>query len=249
MAAAHATRGPYHPRDGSLARQIQLPGLVICASCSRRLQVGGYGKKGHRKAHSFCNAPKGKCPARANVSAARLDAYVEYLLIQAAVSQEPHIAAVIEDDTRYQDALAEVEAARRDLEEYRDDLELQRELGTKSWAEGLKPRKKALRLAQKQLARIPHPATASGKDDATRRVTYEAFLAEYEREANRHFIDRVEVKPVGRGRRSDIADRVDVYFVGSVEPYRPTYAKVSKRDQEIIDRHMAEVAARQDATG
>lgn len=38
MAAAHARGGPYHPRDGSLAKQVQLPGLVVCASCGRRLQ-------------------------------------------------------------------------------------------------------------------------------------------------------------------------------------------------------------------
>jgi hypothetical protein len=75
-------------------------------------------------------------------------------------------------------------------------------------------------------------------------MSFEAFLAEYERDANRPFIDRVEVKPIGRGRRGDIADRVDVYFIGSTEPYRPTYAKVSKKDQAIIDQHLAEVAAR-----
>jgi hypothetical protein len=138
MAAAHARGGPYHPRDGSLARQVHLSGLVVCASCGRRLQVGGYGKKGARKAHYFCNAPKGKCSARANVSAARLDAHVYHLILRAAVAKEPHVAAVIDGDTRYQDALGAVEAALRDLEEYRDDLMLQRELGTKMWAEGLK---------------------------------------------------------------------------------------------------------------
>jgi DNA invertase Pin-like site-specific DNA recombinase len=229
MAAAHAKGRPYHARDGSLARQVHLPGLVVCASCGRRLQVGGYGKKGQRKAHYFCNAPKSKCPARANVSAARLDAYVEYLLVLAAVSKEPHITAVIQDDTRYQDALAEVEATRRDLEEYRDGLTLQRELGTKSWAEGLKPRKEALRLAQEQLARIPPPATANGKRSADRHMTYQAFLEEYERSANRRFINRIEVKPVGRGRRGEIADRVDVFFVGAPKAYQPKYAKLSKK--------------------
>jgi hypothetical protein len=109
---------------------------------------------------------------------------------------------------------------------------------------GTEAREEALRLAKEQLAKIPPPASANGKGDPNRRMSFEAFLAEYERDANRPFIDRVEVKPIGRGRRGDIADRVDVYFIGSTEPYRPTYAKVSKKDQAIIDQHLAEVAAR-----
>jgi hypothetical protein len=41
------------------------------------------------------------------------------------------------------------------------------------------------------------------------------------RETNRRFIDRIEVKPgKGRGVRTPVADRVDVFFVGATEPYR-----------------------------
>jgi DNA invertase Pin-like site-specific DNA recombinase len=231
MAAAHAKGGPYNPRDGSLASQVRLPGLVVCASCGRKMQVGGYGKKGDRKAHYFCNAPKGKCSSRANVSAGRLDDHVASLIFRALGSKQKHVMAVATGDRRYQHALGAVEAARIDLEEYRDDLTLQRELGTKSWAEGLKPRKEALRLAQEQLAKVPPP----GKP-----VKYKPLAATVEdfvmlmREANRRFIDRVEVKPVGRGRRGNVADRVDVYFVGAAKPYRSDGRTLTPKDLDKL---------------
>jgi DNA invertase Pin-like site-specific DNA recombinase len=247
MAAAHAKGGPYHPRDGSLAKQVQLPGLVVCASCGRRLQIGGYGKKGARKAHYFCNAPKGKCPARANVSAARLDAHIQELVFRAIVSEEPHVMAVAAGDSRYEDALADVEASRRDLEEYRDDLTRQRELGTKLRAEGLKPRKEALRLAQERLAKIPPPGKPVRVKLATHDLMFkEEALTEDElrelvktwtmlwRETNRRFIDRVEVRPVGRGRRTNVAERVDVYLVGADDAYRSDDRRLTKADLDKL---------------
>ncbi|MGH2920506.1 MAG: recombinase family protein [Gaiellaceae bacterium] len=229
--AAHAKGGPYNPRDGSLASQVQLPGLVICASCGRKMQVGGYGRKGARKAHYFCNAPKGKCKSRANVSAARLDGHVTELIFRGLVSKEPHVLAVASGDRRHQRALEAVEAARRDLEEYRDDLTLQRDLGTKLWAEGLKPRKEALRLAQEELAKVPPPGKPVKVKPLAPSVEQYVTLM---REANRRFLDRVEVKPVGRGRRGPVADRVDVYFVGAEKPHKSDGRKLTRKDLDKL---------------
>jgi hypothetical protein len=51
--------------------------------------------------------------------------------------------------------------------------------------------------------------------------------------------------PKGKtGPKVDPAERIDVYFIAATEPYTPKYGKVSKRDAEIIKRHMAAVAAR-----
>jgi hypothetical protein len=149
-----------------------------------------------------------------NISAARLDDYVQQLWFDAMLSNEPHVMAVATGDDRYRKAVTAVEDARRDLEEYRDDLTFQRELGTKLWAEGLKPRKEALRLAQETLAKIPPPAKVKVEDGVPTSL-------KQSREMNRRYVDRVEVKPgKGRGVRTPVADRVDVFFVGAIEPYR-----------------------------
>jgi DNA invertase Pin-like site-specific DNA recombinase len=244
--AARARGGPYHPRDGSLAQQTRLAGLVYCDSCGKRLQVGGHGKRGARKAHYFCTATKGKCPGRASITATPLDGYVQDLILRALLERERHVMAVNEDDDRYRKAIDAVEAARRDLEEYRDDLALQRELGTKSWADGLKPRKEALRLAQEQLANTPPPGQGvKVKTEALRlAVSVEALNASERalltdasirlmRGANRRFISRVVVKPNGRGKRQ-VAERVDVYFVGAEEPYRPSDRRFTKKDLDEL---------------
>ena len=49
--------------------------------------------------------------------------------------------------------------------------------------------------------------------------TYEQVLPEVERVENARYIDRILVKPVGRGRRVPIGARVEVYWVGSETPY------------------------------
>jgi len=62
------------------------------------------------------------------------------------------------------------------------------------------------------------------------------------RETNRRFIDRVEVRPVGRGRRANVADRVDVYLIGADKPYRSDERKLTKADLDKLSA-MARAAA------
>ena len=51
---------------------------------------------------------------------------------QAAVDREPHVAAVIEGSTAYRDALDAVADAQQLHDELRDDIDAQRQLGTKN---------------------------------------------------------------------------------------------------------------------
>jgi len=50
-------------------------------------------------------------------------------------------------------------------------------------------------------------------------MTYEQSLPSLERESNARFIDRILVKPVGRGQHVPVKARVDVYWVGSEDAY------------------------------
>ncbi|HEY2939005.1 MAG TPA: hypothetical protein VGJ27_04265 [Gaiellaceae bacterium] len=154
------------------------------------------------------------------VKASKLDAYIDDLLWRAASEHEPHVEAVILGDTRYSDALLAVEEARRAFEEFRDSVELQRELGIEGFAKGLKVRKQALELARRELAKVRRPARRSG---SKRRMSFEEFLREYERERCAQYIERIWLKPAGRvgSRVPPVEERVEVYFVGADEPYAP----------------------------
>jgi hypothetical protein len=50
-------------------------------------------------------------------------------------------------------------------------------------------------------------------------MTFEQSLPSLEREQNAKFIDRIVVKPVGRGRKVPVSERVEVYWTGSDTPY------------------------------
>jgi hypothetical protein len=205
------------PRTG-LTKDARLRGLVFCATCGKRCKLSLYGPPGKRKTTYSCTYEQ--CPAHAGMKASKLDTYVEYVLIQAAADHEPHIEAVILGDTRYQDALAAVEDARRDYEEFRDSIELQRDLGIEGFAKGLKVRKQALEVARRKLAQV-RPADRGNSGPRGRPLTFAEFIREHERELNARFIDKVILKPAGRvgSRVPPEEERVEVYFVGAEQPY------------------------------
>jgi hypothetical protein len=89
---------------------------------------------------------------------------VDYLLTQAAADREPHVEAVILGNTAYQDALAAVQEKRLAHDEFRDSIELQRELGIQGFAHGLRVRKQALEAARRELAKVRPAGGAKGED-------------------------------------------------------------------------------------
>jgi DNA invertase Pin-like site-specific DNA recombinase len=205
------------PRSG-LTKDAKLRGLVYCRSCGKRCKLSLYGPAGKRKTTYSCTYER--CPAHAGIKASKLDNYIDDLLWRAAAEHEPHVEAVILGDTRYSDALLAVEEARRAFEEFRDSVELQRELGIEGFAKGLKVRKQALELARRELAKVRRPARRSG---SKRRMSLEEFLREDERERCAQYIERIWLKPAGRvgSRVPPVEERVEVYFVGADEPYAP----------------------------
>ena len=82
--------------------------------------------------------------------------------------------------------------------------------------------------------------TATPPITVTRRDPLPGLLHEYERESNARLIDRIVLKPNPGGpggKKRGPETRVDVYLTGSDKPYRPTYAKLSKEDEEALRRH------------
>jgi DNA invertase Pin-like site-specific DNA recombinase len=231
------------PRNGRTG-DARLRGLVYCATCGKRCKLTLYGPPDNRKANYTCTYDK--CGAHAGMRVSKLDAHVEAVLMQAAADHEPHVEAVILGDTRYQDALGAVDDARQAFEEFRDSVELQRQLGIKGFAKGLKVRKEALELARRELARVrPAAATNGSGKHGHRLLSFEEFLVEYGRDRTAQFIEKVILKPAGRvgSRVPPVEERVDVYFVGAEEPAHPaSRAEVVTRHQAYLRRERERLA-------
>jgi DNA invertase Pin-like site-specific DNA recombinase len=217
--AANAGGGKYKPRTGAWADQARAGGLVFCGSCNRRLAVGRAGRPGHHFPSYQCTAEG--CPGpRVGVRMSSMDEFVTSLLTHAIVREVPEVIAVLAGDDRYQRALEAVEKARTELETFIAEVSIA-DIGKDAWIAGKKAREGKLAGARKQLRDTPAPLSGSAKlakmTPATH--TYEQVLPEVERVQNARYIHRVLVKPVGRGKRVPIGERVEVYFVGSDEPY------------------------------
>jgi hypothetical protein len=192
---------------------------VYCGGCGKKLKVGG--SNGGEHASYLCT--RADCPARAAIQAARLDAFVEDALQEAVYAREPHIAAVLEGDDRYERAMAAVEEARVEKEMWRDQVKVS-DVGIDAWRAGLATRQAAEDLARKALREVPAPRTTyKGRHPAagirSKNARLRAVEAAMSREANARLLARVVVKPVGRGRRVDPAERVEIWLVGADASY------------------------------
>ena len=202
---------PFTPRNGT-ASDAELRGMVFCGTCGSRMKTGLSGPRDRRKASYVCTAAKEDCSARASIRTDALDGHVEEAVWYAAAYHEPHVEAVILGDSRYQDAMLEVEEARAAYEEFRDSIEMQRELGMQGFAQGLQVRKEALAVARRALTQVPAPSHSDGTfpvDDPLSR-----------------YVDFVIVCPAGierRGNPPDPRERSYVFFHGAEDPYQPPY--------------------------
>lgn len=208
---------PFSPRNGRAA-SAKLRGLVFCATCGRRLKVSASGRKGRKKAQYVCTSVD--CSDHPGILAEKLDGHVDSLLTQAAADRDPHVGAILTGDTRYQDAHQAVEDAKRLLDEFRDDVGMQETLGRQSFAEGLKVRKEALELARQELRKARPPKRAGGVPTT---VPWEEAEGLLDRERFQRYVQKVVLRPSG-GKQLPAEERADTYWIGSDEPYSPTYA-------------------------
>lgn len=167
------------PKHTGLGETTQLKGLVRCGVCGGTMHVLAYGKAKDKRTYACTNGGHG------SMSFSKVEPAVFYQLDLAIGNREPHVAAVIEGDTRYTDALLAVEDAQVALAEFRDSVELQRELGMKGFAAGLRVRKEAVETARRALREQPRPEPQSNTtmtleefDLADRRRFYRRVIAE-----------------------------------------------------------------------
>ena len=94
--AAQGVRTLLKPRDGSLAAQTLLGGIIRCAGCGHTLKITGSPTKKTGKRYTIYHCTgryaKGLCPARATIRAPLVDQYVEEQVL-AALQQEGGVIA------------------------------------------------------------------------------------------------------------------------------------------------------------
>jgi hypothetical protein len=156
-------RGPVHT---GLANETQLKGIVRCGLCGSTMHVLAYGKQRDRRTYA-CTSPR--CGGT-SMSVSKVEPAVLDLLSIAIAGRAPQVAAVIEGDNRYNDALMAVESAQQALADYRDSMDIQRELGTADYAAGLRIRREAVEVARRALRDLPRP-----EPEPRRLMTWEEF--------------------------------------------------------------------------
>ena len=223
---ANAGGGNYKARTGAWADRARAGGLIYCGSCNRRLSVGRAGRPGHHFPSYQCTQEH--CPGpRVGVRMSNMDAFVDNVLAMAVVWEVPEVIAVLTGDDRYARALDVVEQARTELETFIEAVSIT-EIGKDAWVKGKQAREAAVKVARAELKETPAPVPVSKKRGKL--MTFEQALPSLERESNARFIEKIVVKPIGRGRRVPVSERVEVWWVGSEQPYDLTKFNAAPAD-------------------
>jgi DNA invertase Pin-like site-specific DNA recombinase len=162
--AAAQRGGEYHPRDGSLASQSVLAGIIKCASCGRNLMIMGRRdpKTGGRKASYVCTAKYdgNDCERPAIGDVAKIDNYVLWRL---QIDEEAVIAGVGSSETEYLEAKEALRLAEQELERFADPS-LSTDLGPELWRRGITQAKEKVDTARTALWDLEDPGLP---DDAS----------------------------------------------------------------------------------
>lgn len=224
FAKVQPRKGAHHPRDGSLAKQALLSGLITCESCGHKLRtLGSTDKKtGKREASYVCaaNYSSGKCDAPAAAKTKLVDAYVVDLMQE---DEEAVASAAVSAEQRFLAAREKVKEAGEALDAWVDDPTIASSIGTERFQRGLLARQSALDEARRELWELddldisdeapvvwvdgkPHVYELWGED------------READRKRLRRFISSVTLAKADPARRrwQPISERVAVQWVGAV---------------------------------
>ena len=190
-------------RDGSIASQGVLAGLVRCAACGFMCSVtgGGKGKNGKNPQVSYsCRGRKvsGDCPARASATVDKVDGFVWPLLKERAGSVD--LEAALEE---FFEAQVAVSAADRELKAFLEGAKVA-DLGPDLYASEVTRRREALREATEAYRQALDSQEALIEKDGI----------QGRRELARRLLDRVVLHKAkrGRGRFDPVESRVELHW-------------------------------------
>jgi hypothetical protein len=221
--AAQASRTLLSARDGSLASQALLGGLVRCAGCGHTLKITGHTerKTGARYPAYYCTGryASGPCPARANIRASTLDRYVEEQVLSALAREEGLVAEARTASGVLEQATRAAEEAEHELDLFLSSPKLLSLLGEQKVIQGVVVRQRALDDARRTLAEARSQATLISDLPSGDLLAAWPELATREKRRLLHgLLDRVVLRRAGaRGKNAPpIAERTQIVLRGNV---------------------------------
>lgn len=210
QAAQHASV-PRPPRSG---RPVLLSGLVRCASCGHVMSPTNTATR-HASYTCRGSSSAGPCPRPAAVALERLDSHVE----RVALPELSRLVVVRDDDGALADAQRALAAAGAELAAYLTGVAAAG-IDPADFADGARTRRQAVERAQGLTDRL---AAAQGPSpDLAPPAAWPRLSIPQRAHVLRGLLEAVIVRPVGRGKRCPIDDRVRVVVAGTglISPYR-----------------------------
>ncbi len=205
----------------SLSSEALLKGLARCAGCGHTLKISGNFDKqlGRRVPNYYCvgRYGKGPCPARASISAAKLDPYVEQRVLAALKAAGGPLAQAVEASERIEDAQRVLATAEHELELFLE-TDLISTVGRDSFVRGVEARQQRVDQARAALAQLQTQSTLSGEIMSGDLLEAWPLLTVQEKRTMLHgLLDRVAVRRSdGRGRNAlPVEQRTQIVLRGN----------------------------------
>ena len=223
-AAQSTTKSLFGQRDGSVASQAMLGGLVRCAGCGHTLKITGNTdkKSGERYPVYYCTGryASGPCPNRATARASLVDAYVEERVLGALQREGGLLAEAVAASEQIEAAAREVDEAEHELDLFVNNPKLLGLLGEQKFVEGVEVRQAALDQARQAFAQArSQSALAEELGDGDLLAAWPTLTSQEKRRLMQGLLDRVVLtRAMGRGRHANpVAERTEIILRGGVE--------------------------------
>jgi Recombinase/Recombinase zinc beta ribbon domain len=222
-AAQSTTKSLFAPRDGSVASQAMLGGLVHCAGCGHTLKITGNTdrKRGERYPIYYCTGryASGLCPSRASGRASLLDAYVEEQVLAALAEEDGLLAQAVDASQALEAASRAVADAEHELDLFIANPKLLTLIGEQKFLEGVEARQRALDEARSSLAELRQQSSLSDElADGDLLRAWPTLTVQDKRRLVHGLLDRVVLtRAQGRGRHArPIGERTQIVLRGNV---------------------------------
>jgi site-specific DNA recombinase len=223
-AAQAVKKSLFKQRGGSVAAQAMLGGLARCASCGHTLKITGHGgtKSGERYPVYYCTGryAKGPCPARANVRASLLDAFVEEQVLIALAQEDGLLAQAVEASEQLEAATRAVAEGEHELDLFVNNPKLLSLLGEQKFLEGVEVRQRALDEARASLSEAREQSSLVDElGDGDLVAAWPTLTIQQRRRLMHGLLEQVVVtRATGRGRKAEpIAERTTIILRGGAD--------------------------------